>query len=73
MKISIILALSTPSSNVPLFMSNSEDQDTPVDDNEQERDGSVAASPRKRNGSLAQEDDGPNSKRRIITEVYDMG
>ena len=54
-------------------MSNSEDQDTPVDDNEQERDGSVAASPRKRNGSLAQEDDGANSKRRTITEVYDMG
>ena len=50
-------------------MSNSEDQDTPVDDKEQERDGSEATSPRKRNGSSAQGGDGPNSKRfRIITE-----
>ena len=50
-------------------MSNSEDQDTPVDDNEQERDVSEATSPRKRNGSSAQGGDGPNSKRfRIITE-----
>ena len=50
-------------------MSNSEDQDTPVDDNVQERDGSEAISPRKRNGSLAQGGDGPTSKRfRVITE-----
>ena len=50
-------------------MLNSEDQDTPVDDNEQEMDGSEATSPRKRNGSSAQGGDGPNSKRfRIITE-----
>ena len=50
-------------------MSNSEDQDTPVDDNEQERGGSEATSPRKRNGCLAKGGDGPNSKRfRIITE-----
>ena len=50
-------------------MSNSEDQDTPVDDNEQERDGLEASSPRKRNGSSAQGGDGPNSKRfRITTE-----
>ena len=34
-------------------MSNSEDQDTPADDNEQERDGSEAAFPRTRNGSSA--------------------
>ena len=50
-------------------MSNSEDQDTPVDDNEQARDRSEATSPRKRNGSSSQGGDGPNSKRfRIITE-----
>ena len=50
-------------------MCNSEDQDTPVDDNEQERDGSEATSPRKRNGYSAQGGDGPNSKRfRIFTE-----
>ena len=50
-------------------MSNSELQDTPVDDNEQERDGSEATSPRKRNQSLAQAGDGRNSKKfRIITE-----
>ena len=50
-------------------MSNLEDQDTSVEDNEQERDGSEATSPRKRNGSSAQEGDGPNSKRyRIIIE-----
>ena len=36
-------------------MSNSEDRDAPVDDNEQERDGSEATSPGKRNGSSAQE------------------
>ena len=48
-------------------MSNLEDQDTSVEDNEQERDGSEATSPRKRNGSSAQGGDGPNSKRyRII-------
>ena len=35
-------------------MSNSEDRDTPVDDNEQERDGSEATSTRKRNESSAQ-------------------
>ena len=62
LKISINLALSCPSSNIPLFMSNSEDRDTPVDDNEQERDGSEATSPRKRNGSSAQGSNGPNSK-----------
>ena len=68
-KIRINLALSCPSSNIPLFMSNSEDQDTPVDDNEQERDGCQATSPRKRNGFSAQGGDGPDSKRfRIITE-----
>ena len=50
-------------------MSNLEDQDTSVKDNEQERDGSEATSPRKRNGSSAQGGDGPNSKRyRIIIE-----
>ena len=50
-------------------MSNSEDRDAPVDDNEQERDGSEATPPGKRNGSSAQGGDGPNSKRfRIITE-----
>ena len=50
-------------------MSNLEDQDTSVEDNEQERDGSEATSPRKRNGSSAQGGDGPNSKRyRIIIE-----
>ena len=50
-------------------MSNSEDRNTPVDNNEQERDGSEATSPRKRNGSSAQRGDRPNSKRfRIITE-----
>ena len=50
-------------------MSNSEDQDTPIDDNERERDGSEETSPRKRNGSSAKGGDGPNSKRfRIITE-----
>ena len=50
-------------------MSNLEDQDMSVEDNEQERDGSEATSPRKRNGSSAQGGDGPNSKRyRIIIE-----
>ena len=50
-------------------MSNSEDQDTPVDDNEQERDGSEATFPRKRNGSSALGGDSLNSKRfRIFTE-----
>ena len=50
-------------------MSNLEDQDTSVEDNEQERDGSEATSPRKRNGSSAHGGDGPNSKRyRIIIE-----
>ena len=50
-------------------MSNSEDQDTPVDDNQQESDGSEATSPKERNGSSAQGVDGPKSKRfRIITE-----
>ena len=50
-------------------MSNLEDQETSVEDNEQERDGSEATSPRKRNGSSAQGGDGPNSKRyRIIIE-----
>ena len=50
-------------------MSNLEDQDTSVEDNEQQRDGSEATSPRKRNGSSAQGGDGPNSKRyRIIIE-----
>ena len=47
MKISINLALSCPASSIPLFMSNSEDQDMPVHDNEQERDGSEATTPRK--------------------------
>ena len=70
MKSSIIPALSCPSSNIPLFMPNSEDQDTLVDENEQERYGSEATSPRKRNGSLAQGGDGPNSKRRTISGVY---
>ena len=41
-------------------MSNLEDQATPVEDNEQERDGYEATSPRKRNGSAAQGGDGPN-------------
>ena len=50
-------------------MSNSENQGTPVDDNEQGMDGSEETSPRKRNGSSAQGGDGPNSERfRIITE-----
>ena len=50
-------------------MSNLEDQATPVEDNEQERDGSETTFPRKRNGSAAQGGDCPNSKRfRIITE-----
>ena len=47
-RLSINLAFSCPSSNFLLFMSNSEDQDTPYD-NEQERDSSEATSPRKRN------------------------
>ena len=42
---------------------------TPVEDNEQDRDGSEAACPRKRNGSSGQGGGGPNSKTfRIITE-----
>ena len=42
---------------------------TPVEDNEQDRDGSEATSPSKRNGSSAHGDGGPNSKRfRIMTE-----
>ena len=50
-------------------MSNSEDQGTPVDDIEQEGDGSEATSPRERNRSSAQGRDGPNANRfRIITE-----
>ena len=50
-------------------MLDSEDQDTPVDQNKQERDCSEAISPQKRNGSSAQRDDGPNSKRfRIAAE-----
>ena len=50
-------------------MSNSNDQGMPVDDNEQERDGSEAKFPRKRNGSSAQGGDGSNSNIfRIITE-----
>ena len=50
-------------------MSTSEDHGTPVDDVEEEGDGSEATSPRKRNGSSAQGGDGPNAKRfRIITE-----
>ena len=50
-------------------MSNLEDQVTPVEDKEQERDGSEAISPRKRNEFLAQGRDGQNLKRfRIITE-----
>ena len=50
-------------------MSSLQDHVTPVDDKEQERDGSEAMCPRKRNGFLAQGGDGPNSKRfRIITE-----
>ena len=50
-------------------MSNSEDQDTSVEDYEQERNSSEAKSWRKRKGSSAQWGDGPNSKRfRIITE-----
>ena len=50
-------------------MSNLEDQVTPVEIKEEERDGSEATSPRKRNGFSAQGGDGPNSKRfRIITE-----
>ena len=45
-------------------MSNSEDQDTPADDN-----GSEATSPSKRNESSAQGGDGPSSKRfKIIYE-----
>ena len=68
-KISINLALSCPSSNIPLFMPNLEDQDTPVEENEQERDGFEATPPRKRSGSSAQGGDGPNSKRfTIITK-----
>ena len=51
-------------------MSNSKDQDTPVDDNKPGgRDGSEATSSRKRNVSSAQRGDGSSSKRfRIITE-----
>ena len=50
-------------------MSNSEDRDTTIDDNEQERDSSATTSPRKRNGLSAQEGDDPSSKRfTIITE-----
>ena len=50
-------------------MLNSEDQVTPVENNEQERNGSEATSPGKRNGSSVQGGAGPNSKRfRTITE-----
>ena len=50
-------------------MSNLEDQVTPVEIKEEERDGSEATSPRKKKGFSAQGGDGPNSKRfRIITE-----
>ena len=47
-------------------MLNSEDQDTPVDDNEQERDGSEATFPRNKNVSSAQGSDGPKRFRIII-------
>ena len=68
-KISIDLALSCPSGNIPLFMLNSEDQDTPVDSNEFKRNGSEVISPRKRNESSAQEGDGRSPNRfRIIAE-----
>ena len=53
-KISINFALSCPSGNIPLFMLDAEDQDTPVDSNEYKRDGSEVTSPRKRNESSAQ-------------------
>ena len=43
-KIRIYFVLSCPPSNIPLFKSNSEDQDMPLDDNEQERDDSEATS-----------------------------
>ena len=50
-------------------MSNSEDQDTSVQCNEQERDGSEATPPRKINEPSAQGGDGPNIMSfRIITE-----
>ena len=50
-------------------MWNLEDQVTPVEDNEQERDSSEATSPIKRYRSSTQGGDGPNSKRfRIITK-----
>ena len=66
---SLNLALSCPSSSISYFRSNPEDQDTPKEDNEQERDGSEQTFPRKRNGSSAQEGDGRHSKRfRIIIE-----
>ena len=68
-KISTNLAFSCPSSNFTLFISNSEDQDTPVHNNEQEKDGYEATSHRKRNGFLAHGGDGLSSKRiRIITK-----
>ena len=38
-KISVNLALSCPSNIIPLFMSNSGDQDTAANDNESQRDG----------------------------------
>ena len=50
-------------------MSNSEHQDTPVQCNEQERDGSEATPPRKINEPSAQGGDGTNIMNfRIITE-----
>ena len=52
-------------------MSNLEDQDTPVENNEQERDGSEATSPRRRNGPSAQGGDLELwPKRRSISGVY---
>ena len=44
-------------------MSNLEDEVTPVEDNEQEGDGSEATSQIKRNGSSAQWGDGSNLKK----------
>ena len=44
-------------------MPNLEDQVTPLEDNDQEGDGSEATSQIKRNGSSAQWGDGPNFKK----------
>ena len=46
-KISLNIALACPSSNIPLFLSNPEDQDTFIDNNEQEKDDSEATSTKK--------------------------